>query len=93
MAKKNKEYKIRTFADLNAIVTKDNVDIIFGNFYGSMRQFLAVKDKHPDISFIGFNWIDDGKMDIVGHTISVEVDGKMVEKKFTYDKKKTLKKK
>ena len=37
---KKKEYSIQNFEELMALVNEDNIDMIFGNFYGVAKHFL-----------------------------------------------------
>lgn len=71
--KDNKLYKIRTFEEFGNVLNEDNIDVLCGNFYGSMIQFLEFRKRRPLIKCIGFNWIDDGKMDILPPNITIEL--------------------
>jgi len=59
------EYNINSFEDLDKILNENNVDAILANLCLSVRFFLHVKKRYPDLRFNGFHWIDDGKVDIL----------------------------
>lgn len=64
---KKKEFpihKIRSFSDLMAVINEENCDMIFGNFYGCIQAFLKMRAKHPELEMSGFDWIDDGKIEL-----------------------------
>jgi len=67
---KKKEYSINNFQELMDIVNKNNIDMIFGNFYGVAKHFLELKKEHKDLIFTGFKWIDDGKIEVTGAQIN-----------------------
>lgn len=70
---KNKEYQIRTFEDFTKVVNDKNVDMLCGNFYGVILQFIQMRKSNPKLKFTGFNWIDDGKLEIRKAKIKMEV--------------------
>lgn len=72
MGKKNKIHEIRSLQDLVAVATEENIDRLFTDFYGTVLQYVLVKKKHPEIGYIGFNWIDDGKNDILPAEIQIQ---------------------
>ena len=61
---KAKSHEIRTFEDLDNIVTEENVDMIMGNFYGVIKSLLLARKTIPNIKLLGFTWIDDGKIEV-----------------------------
>lgn len=69
----NKLYKIRTFEDFGNVVNEENVDMFCGNFYGSMIQFLKFRKMRSSVKYIGFNWIDDGKIEMLSPKITIEL--------------------
>lgn len=77
MAKTKKEnfktYNIRTFEDFASVVKKENVDMLCANFYGSMLQLIDIKSKAPGVKYLGFNWIDDGKIEVLKPKITIEL--------------------
>lgn len=62
--KKPKEHIIRSFEDFIKVVNEKNCDMLCGNFYGVVLQYLETKKIHKDVEFLGFTWIDDGKIEI-----------------------------
>ena len=74
-------HQIRSFDDLMAVITKENVDMIMGNFYGVIVHWLKVLEKYPDCKLTGFDWIDDGKLEIRPPNITVSQTFKMALKK------------
>jgi len=40
-------YQINSFEELSNVVTEENCDMIIGNLYGMMRQFIKLKQKYP----------------------------------------------
>lgn len=60
-----KTHQIRTFQDLGNVINKDNFAILMEQFIGVMGQYTQIKGVAPETKFIGFNWIDDGKTDIL----------------------------
>lgn len=64
-------HKIRSFDDLMDVLNDDNCDMIFGNFYGCVKAFLEVRKKHPDLKMSGFDWIDDGKIELKETNVTV----------------------
>ncbi|WP_288983312.1 hypothetical protein [uncultured Flavobacterium sp.] len=75
--KKFPVHKIRSFDDLDKILTEENCDMIMGNFYGVVKCFLQVKKKHPELKLSGFDWIDDGKLEIREANVTVSQRFKM----------------
>jgi len=67
---KKKEYSIQNFEELMALVNEDNIDMIFGNFYGVAKHFLELKKEYKGLVFTGFKWIDDGKVQVTGSQIN-----------------------
>lgn len=61
---KNKTYEINSFETLGKVVTKENIDMLSGNLYGILMQFISIKEKHPEVSLKGVTWTDNGKMEI-----------------------------
>lgn len=65
MAKKKfKEYEIATIEDLTSLVNDENIDMIVGNLYGLLLQWIKIKKEIPEAKFPSFKWIDDGKYEI-----------------------------
>lgn len=62
--KKNKKHKIRTFEELANVATEENVNMLCGNLYGCIIQFIEMRKKMPELKFVGIDWIDDGKIEI-----------------------------
>jgi len=73
--KKPKEYEIRSFEDFTNIINEKNCDMICGNFYAMIKQFVEMKKKVPEIQLMGFNWIDDGKIEILPPQFTIVVEG------------------
>ena len=72
--KKKKDFpihKIRSFDDLMNVINDDNCDMVFGNFYGCVKAFLEVRKKHPELKMSGFDWIDDGKIELKEANVTV----------------------
>lgn len=59
-----KTHEIRSFKELGNVVTEENVDMLSGNLYGILLQFVKMKKKHPEIKLLGFDWTDNGKIQI-----------------------------
>lgn len=72
--KKHKEYKIHSFEDLMKVVNEKNCDMLFGNFYGVVKQFIQMKKTNKDFKFLGFTWIDDGKIEIKSTQFIIDVE-------------------
>lgn len=80
-SKKTKEFpihKIRSFDDLMNVLNDDNCDMIFGNFYGCVLSFLKLRKIHPELKMSGFDWIDDGKIEVREPKISTSKRFKIV---------------
>ena len=65
-----KTHQIRTFQDLGEIINKENFPIIMAQFLGVVDQYVKIKEVAPGTKFTGFNWIDDGKIDILNPIIN-----------------------
>lgn len=72
--KKFKKYEIRSIDDLINLITEENCDMLFGNFYGTVKQFVEIRKKHPKIKYLGFDWIDDGKMVVGKPNITIQIE-------------------
>lgn len=76
--KKNEDghiiYEINSFEDFVNVVNEENCDMLCGNFYGVISQFIKMRKKVPGLKFSGFNWIDDGKLEVRNPKITVVVD-------------------
>jgi hypothetical protein len=65
--------------------------MLCGNFYGVMLQYIRMRKAAPALKFTGFNWIDDGKIEVLnptinGKKITMVVEGDEESKKnFTLD--------
>lgn len=71
--KKHKQHKIRSFHDFAKVVNEDNIDMLCGNFYGVMKQFVEMRKVEPKLKLTGFDWIDDGSLEVRGARITIEV--------------------
>lgn len=69
-----KEYTIRSFDDFMKIVNTDNCDMLCANFYGVVMRFLQLKKAYPKLKFLGFTWIDDGKIEIKSTQFVIDVE-------------------
>jgi len=82
-----KRYEIKTFDQLINVATVDNLDMIACDFYiwlntvvHAMKDF---KEKNPKFAHkpnskivkVGFTWIDDGKNDMNGVTLTNTTTG------------------
>jgi hypothetical protein len=92
---RNKKYEIRSFQDLSTLVNEKNVDMLCGNLYGAIRQFIEMRKQSPELKFMGIDWIDDGKLKIKANPNIVlivqdpepEPKPKMSDKKLSYNPK------
>jgi hypothetical protein len=92
------KYEIRSFQDLANVINEKNVDMLCGNLYGALRQFIEMRKKVPEIKFMGIDWIDDGKIEIRNPDVTLiiqepESKPKMSDKKLSYNPKPEAKKK
>ena len=60
-----KTHQIRTFQELGEIINRENFPILMEQFLGVISQYVKIKEVAPGTKFTGFNWIDDGKTDIL----------------------------
>ena len=74
------EHRIRSFQDINLIITEQNVDMIIGNMYAVFKTFLEQRKIHKGLELKGFNWIDDGQINITG--IEYNEDSKIFREMF-----------
>lgn len=79
MKKKIKKYQIKTFKDFTDVVNEKNIDMLCGNFYGIMLQFIKMRKMDPKIQFDGFLWIDDGKIEVRSPNFSMEISNSTLE--------------
>ena len=70
----HKEHKIRSFEDFAGLVNEDNCDMLCGNFYGVIRQYIQIRKECPSLKFKGFDWIDDGKLQALNPDIVIELE-------------------
>ncbi len=77
-SKKPKEYEIRNFQDFMKVVNEENVDMLCGNFYGLVLQFIKMRKAQPKMKFRGFDWIDDGTLEVRGAKIKMTITGEII---------------
>ena len=65
-----KTHQIRTFEEFGAVINEDNFAILMEQFIGVMEQYTRIKKVAPETIFKGFNWIEDGKTDILNPIIN-----------------------
>ena len=84
-------HEVRSFEDFANIINEENCDMLCGNFYGIILQYIRMRKAAPSLKFTGFNWIDDGKIEVLNPTINgkkliMVVEGDEEENKnFTLD--------
>jgi hypothetical protein len=59
-----KQHKIRTFKQLGKLINEENQEDLLKCFVLSLLAFKEAKQKEKKLSFVGMNWIDDGKNEI-----------------------------
>lgn len=72
---KHTSYTIESFGDFMDVVNEKNADMLCGNFYGLVLQFIKMRKVSPKLKFEGFTWIDDGKIEIRNPKIVMNASG------------------